>query len=367
MFEARDFLIRDGDTVYVTEAPFVQWQKTISAITGTAGAATTLSAAGTVGRLRQLWPDQSPRSEPPGPFPGGFSFTTPAFCANRACAGSWRLPGMSCAAWACPRPAMAWWSGAAAPMPRAARPWPRARGAAADPDRGCLPALGPARADGRCPARLADRPAAACISMRRRPRGWNDPAATHPLDNSNLLARARDGIARLTGAGFVKIQYSRSRPACAPAPRLCSGGRPDPRRCLDPPFRGAGRDVPRNAGLSPQEENPGARIVIKTHPETALGLRPGHFGAADATGRITPADRSRLALALLEGAIAVYTVSSQLGFEAILAGHRPHVFGQPFYAGWGLSAGRNPVAAPPAQPDPGAAFRRRDDPCPHLV
>ncbi len=41
--------------------------------------------------------------------------------------------------------------------------------------------------------------------------------------------------------------------------------------------------------------------------------------------------------ALLEGAIAVYTVSSQLGFEAILAGHRPHVFGQPFYAGWGLS------------------------------
>ncbi|MDZ4136638.1 MAG: polysaccharide biosynthesis/export family protein, partial [Paracoccaceae bacterium] len=47
MFEARDFLIRDGDTVYVTEAPTVVWQKTISIITGTAGAATTLSAAGT--------------------------------------------------------------------------------------------------------------------------------------------------------------------------------------------------------------------------------------------------------------------------------------------------------------------------------
>lgn len=46
MFEARDFLVRDGDTVYVTEAPFVQWNKTLSAITGTAGAATTLGAAG---------------------------------------------------------------------------------------------------------------------------------------------------------------------------------------------------------------------------------------------------------------------------------------------------------------------------------
>lgn len=37
MFEARDFLIRDGDTVYVTQAPFAQWQKALSAFTGTAG------------------------------------------------------------------------------------------------------------------------------------------------------------------------------------------------------------------------------------------------------------------------------------------------------------------------------------------
>ena len=36
MFEARDFLVRDGDTVYVTEAPFVQWNKTLGAITGSA-------------------------------------------------------------------------------------------------------------------------------------------------------------------------------------------------------------------------------------------------------------------------------------------------------------------------------------------
>ena len=47
LFEARDFLIRDGDTVYVTEAPYVQWQRTISAITGTAGAARTLSTGTT--------------------------------------------------------------------------------------------------------------------------------------------------------------------------------------------------------------------------------------------------------------------------------------------------------------------------------
>lgn len=46
MFEARDFLVRDGDTVYVTEAPYVQWQKTIGAVTGTAGAANQLGKVG---------------------------------------------------------------------------------------------------------------------------------------------------------------------------------------------------------------------------------------------------------------------------------------------------------------------------------
>lgn len=36
MFVARDFVVRDGDTVYVTEAPFVQWQKIMNSILGTA-------------------------------------------------------------------------------------------------------------------------------------------------------------------------------------------------------------------------------------------------------------------------------------------------------------------------------------------
>ncbi|MEI4469880.1 polysaccharide biosynthesis/export family protein [Frigidibacter sp. MR17.24] len=46
MFLARDFVIRDGDTVYVTEAPFVQWTKTISAITGSAASLNQVQSAG---------------------------------------------------------------------------------------------------------------------------------------------------------------------------------------------------------------------------------------------------------------------------------------------------------------------------------
>ena len=44
MFMARDFVIRDGDTLYVTEAPFTQWTKVLTAITGTASTAGTLTS-----------------------------------------------------------------------------------------------------------------------------------------------------------------------------------------------------------------------------------------------------------------------------------------------------------------------------------
>ena len=38
MFQARDFQIRDGDTIYVTEAEAVRWNRQISTLTGTLGA-----------------------------------------------------------------------------------------------------------------------------------------------------------------------------------------------------------------------------------------------------------------------------------------------------------------------------------------
>jgi len=46
MFLARDFLIRDGDTVYVTEAPYVQWSKTLSALTGPLNTANAIDSLG---------------------------------------------------------------------------------------------------------------------------------------------------------------------------------------------------------------------------------------------------------------------------------------------------------------------------------
>jgi len=46
MFNARDFVIRDGDTVYVTEAPYVQWTKVLTAVTSSISSADTLTSLG---------------------------------------------------------------------------------------------------------------------------------------------------------------------------------------------------------------------------------------------------------------------------------------------------------------------------------
>jgi polysaccharide export outer membrane protein len=45
LFMARDFSVRDGDTLYVTEAPFTQWSRAISALTGSLTAVDTLTTA----------------------------------------------------------------------------------------------------------------------------------------------------------------------------------------------------------------------------------------------------------------------------------------------------------------------------------
>lgn len=83
---------------------------------------------------------------------------------------------------------------------------------------------------------------------------------------------------------------------------------------------------------------PDHRILIKSHPETKNGQRRGHFTAQD--GELLDDDLSPWSL--LKRAHAVFTVSSQLGLEAIFAGHKPHVFGTPIYAGWGLTSDHGP-------------------------
>ncbi|WP_435532919.1 capsular polysaccharide biosynthesis protein [Tabrizicola soli] len=159
------------------------------------------------------------------------------------------------------------------------------------------------------------------------------------LQDSNILDRARLAIARIQHLNLSKYNnFDQDLPA------------PDPGYVLvvdqirgDAAIRhsGAGAgDFPAMLAAA-LREHPERRIVIRTHPESAAGLRPGHFGRAE--GRVSLLVAPVAPQRLLAAAAAVYTVSSQLGFEAILQGHHPRVFGQPFYAGWGLTRDERPL------------------------
>ncbi len=93
-----------------------------------------------------------------------------------------------------------------------------------------------------------------------------------------------------------------------------------------------------NAAL---EENPTALMIVKVHPDVLAGTKQGHFDLREIATR----DSERVLFvaencnphALMAKVDHVYVVTSQLGFEGLLAGKKVTCYGVPFYAGWGLT------------------------------
>ncbi len=163
----------------------------------------------------------------------------------------------------------------------------------------------------------------------------------NPLTESNLLARANTAMARLKQLDLSK--YNIHDPTLSlPAPGYVLVI-DQTRKDASLQASGADQTTFDTMLARAHSDHPGARIILKSHPETTLGLRPGHYGAQHTNPATTFLTAPVSPHKLLSGATAVYTVSSQLGFEAILAGHKPHVFGTPFYAGWGLSHDQIPI------------------------
>ncbi len=178
----------------------------------------------------------------------------------------------------------------------------------------------------------------------RQPSDLEHLLATHPLDDTALMERARSAIAFMKEAHLSKYNgFDPATPVPAPGYVLVID---QTRGDASVSAGQADANTFREMLYYAQEDNPGAKILIKTHPETANGHRQGYFGVDDISDRVQLCSDPVSPWALFEGAIAVYTVSSQLGFEAIFADHRPNVFGQPFYAGWGLSEDRHPLHLP---------------------
>lgn len=162
------------------------------------------------------------------------------------------------------------------------------------------------------------------------------------LDEPTLLHRARSGRAFLKHYGLSKYN---------PTPR---GGSKLPstgytlvvdqvRGDASVTFGRANEKVFNTMLAAAKAENPENQIIIRAHPAALSDDKAGYFSKSDAGGNVSLFADPANPWDVLENAKNVYCVTSQMGFEAILAGHRPHVFGIPFYAGWGLSDDRQVV------------------------
>ncbi len=97
-------------------------------------------------------------------------------------------------------------------------------------------------------------------------------------------------------------------------------------------------------------DNPDAEIWVKVHPDVLSGKKQGYLGAMAQQAQAQDPRVHLLAqdvspLSLLEQVDQVYVVTSQMGFEALMLGKPVVCFGQPWYAGWGLTDDRHPGMA----------------------
>lgn len=84
------------------------------------------------------------------------------------------------------------------------------------------------------------------------------------------------------------------------------------------------------------EEN--ADIIVKCHPDVIAGQARGFLQPLARTADVQLVDRPVSTHSLLDMVDEVWTVSSQLGLEALLREIPVVTFGMPAYAGWGLTA-----------------------------
>jgi len=92
------------------------------------------------------------------------------------------------------------------------------------------------------------------------------------------------------------------------------------------------------------DENPNATVVVRTHPDVVAGRRRGYLTELANELNVSISASGDNPIPWLKRADRVYAATSQLGYEALLCNTPVSVFGQPFYAGWGLTDDRQPIA-----------------------
>jgi len=195
-------------------------------------------------------------------------------------------------------------------------------------------------------------PAASLALDARRP--YFDPAGASDLEvllataafPPALLARAAALRASLVARGITKYNLAGAAPTLPATPgrrRILVPGQVEDDLSV---LRGAAGTVRGNLDLlrAVRQAAPDAFIAFKPHPDVEAGYRRGAV-PPDQAGALADVVLARAPIApLLDQVDEIHTITSLTGFEALLRGRAVTCWGRPFYAGWGLTQDKAPIA-----------------------
>ncbi len=112
----------------------------------------------------------------------------------------------------------------------------------------------------------------------------------------------------------------------------------------DASIRLGGGAVKTNIGLlqAARTAHPQGYLVYKPHPDVLAGLREGRVDDAETHGLCDQIVEDVDVVKLIEASDEIWTITSLLGFEALLREKPVVCLGLPFYAGWGLTRDLGP-------------------------
>jgi capsular polysaccharide export protein len=179
-----------------------------------------------------------------------------------------------------------------------------------------------------------------------------DPTKPSDLENilqtgqfdAKLVERSRRLIQTLVARGITKYNTGAEMPRIDVPPgrrRLFVPGQVEDDRSVAT----GGAGIYRNADLLQRVRalNPDAFIIYKPHPDVDAGHRLGAIPDSDALRHADHVIRGVFSAAIIPAVDEVHTLTSLAGFEALIRGRKVVVYGQPFYAGWGLTTDMAPL------------------------
>ncbi|MDW9496562.1 lipopolysaccharide-processing protein [Sinorhizobium meliloti] len=171
-------------------------------------------------------------------------------------------------------------------------------------------------------------------------------------ENASLIERARRCMSMISAFGLSKYNVGQD----VPLKRLLPSDRKrvlvvgqvedDASIVMGCAARYTNNDIVRIA----RKENPDAEVIYRPHPDVIGGHRKEFSNPRDVTDICTILSGDYDLSSLLDSVDHVYTITSLLGFEALIRCKKVTVFGAPFYSGWGLTDDRQPTPRRTAKP-----------------